>query len=127
MNNPRPVLVVDDEYYVTRAISYLLQEDGFKCIAKNDSEGIAELAEKELPLVIILDINMPKTDGFTLCKDIRANHKLDDSVIIILTARGQEEDIERGLKLGANEYILKPFNPVELRDKVKAIYNQRAA
>lgn len=118
----RPVLVVDDEYYVTRGISYLLQDEGLSCISKNESEGVIALVDKERPQVIVLDINIPKVDGFQILKEIRQRKEFDDVVIMILSARGHEEDIQTGLKLGANEYILKPFNPLELRDKIKAVY-----
>ncbi len=125
MAKNRPVLIIDDEYYVTRGISYLLQDEGLVCITKNDSEGIIELVTKETPQVIVLDINIPKVDGFQICKELREHKEFDDVVIMILTARGHEEDIQTGLKLGANEYILKPFNPLELRDKIKAVYAAR--
>lgn len=118
----RPVLVVDDEYYVTRGISYLLQDEGISCITKNDSEGVIDLVNKERPQVIVLDINIPKVDGFQILKEIRQRKEFDDTVVMILSARGHEDDIQTGLKLGANEYILKPFNPLELRDKIKTIY-----
>ncbi len=120
--NARPVLVIDDEYYVTRGISYLLQDEGLTCISKNDSEGVLELVDKERPQVIVLDINIPKIDGFQILKQIRQRKDFDDMVIMVLTARGHEEDIENGMALGANEYILKPFNPLDLRDKIKAVY-----
>ena len=120
--NVRPVLVVDDEYYVTRGISYLLQDEGLSCITKNDSDGVVDLVAKERPQVIVLDINIPKIDGFQILKEIRQRKDFDDVVIMILTARGHEEDVQAGLALGANEYILKPFNPLELRDKIKAVY-----
>jgi len=123
----RPVLVVDDEFYVTKAISYRLQEEGLKCIAKNNSDGIVKLVDEENPLVVILDVNMPKINGFTICKELRENPKYQDISILLLTARGQQEDIDKGMKLGATEYILKPFNPLELRDKIKAIYQNHQA
>lgn len=122
MENARPVLIVDDEYYVTRGISYLLQDEGLACVTKNDSDGVVALVAKERPQVIVLDINIPKVDGFQVLKEIRQHGEFDDVVIMILSARGHEEDIQTGLKLGANEYILKPFNPLELRDKIKAVY-----
>lgn len=118
----RPVLVIDDEYYVTRGISYLLQDEGLSCITKNDSEGVIDLVNKERPQVIVLDINIPKVDGFQILKEIRQRKEFDDVIVMILSARGHEEDIQTGLKLGANEYIPKPFNPLELRDKIKAVY-----
>lgn len=123
--NIRPVLVVDDEYYVTRGISYLLQDEGLSCITKNDSDGVIELIAKERPQVIVLDINIPKVDGFQILKEVRQRKDFDDVVILVLTARGHEEDVQTGLSLGANEYILKPFNPLELRDKIKAVYAAR--
>lgn len=120
-NEGKSVLVVDDEYYVTRAISYLLKEEGIRCITKNDVDGITEILDKDAPEVILLDINLPKKDGFAICRDIRANEKYNDMKIIFLTARGQQEDINKGMKLGAEDYILKPFNPIELLDKIKVL------
>lgn len=122
MKKARPVLVVDDEYYVTRGISYLLQDEGLACITKNDSDGVIKLVEKERPQVIVLDINIPKVDGFQILRELRQRKEFDDVVVLILSARGHEEDIQTGIKLGASEYILKPFNPLDLRDKIKAVY-----
>lgn len=118
----RPVLVLDDEYYVTRAISFLLKEEGLKCVTKNDSEDLYEILDRDHPKVVFLDINMPKKNGFEICKEIRANEKYDDIKIVFLTARGQEDDIKKGLDLGAESYILKPFNPIELLEMVKTMY-----
>ena len=127
MKKTRPVLIIDDEYYVTRGISYLLQDEGVDCITKNDSEGVLELIAKERPQVIVLDVNIPQVNGFQVCKEIRQHAEFNDVVILMLSARGHDEDIQTGLGLGANEYILKPFNPLELRDKIKAVYALKKA
>ncbi len=125
MGDGRPVVVVDDEFYVTKAISYLLQEDGLRCITTNNADDAIGLVEKENPLVVILDVNMPQVNGFAICKKLRENPKNDDIAIVMLTARGQQEDVDMSKKLGATDYVLKPFNPIDLRDKIKAIYSAR--
>ncbi|MBI5178576.1 MAG: response regulator [Nitrospinae bacterium] len=120
----RPILVIDDEFHVTRALAFLLEENHFGCIAQNSAENLHEILEKNMPKVVVLDINMPKMDGFEVCQSIRADNKYDDVVIIILSGRSQKEDMDKAFQSGANEYFVKPFSPLALRDKILSIYGE---
>lgn len=121
MKAARPILILDDEHHVTRSLAYLLENNGFICITQNDSRALAELMEKSRPGVVILDINMPEMDGYQICRQIRANKDYDDVAIIFLSGRNRQEDIDKAFDAGANEFFVKPFSPIELRDKIKSI------
>lgn len=118
----RPVLVVDDEFHITHAVTGLLKSGGRTCIGINSSQGIMELIDKRRPRVIVLDVNMPDTDGLEICRTIRSKSKYDDLIIIMMTALGSDEDIAAGFEAGADEYVLKPFHPIELQKKIDSYY-----
>ncbi|MBI3794049.1 MAG: response regulator [Nitrospinae bacterium] len=117
----RPVLAIDDEFYVTKAIHHMMEQDGVRCIIKTDPLLALDIIRAENPLVVVLDINMPGKDGLTLCKEIKSAYP--GITIYLLTAQGKSEDVEAGLKCGAAEYITKPFSPTDLRKKIRAIYS----
>jgi len=119
----RPVLVVDDEFHITHAVTSLLKIYGRTCIAKNESQGVMELIDKQHPRVVVLDINMPDRNGLEICRAIRSEAKYDDLKIIMMTALGSDEDIKRGFEAGADEYVLKPFHPIELQKKIDSYYS----
>ena len=112
------ILVVDDERPIAEILKYNLEKEGYSVILAYDGEEALRLAQEEEPALIILDIMMPKKDGFTVCREIRA-HK--DIPIIMLTARETELDKVLGLELGADDYVTKPFSARELTARVKAI------
>jgi DNA-binding response OmpR family regulator len=122
MSIQRPILLLDDERHVTRALSYLLGNHSFTCITSNSPNNVMQIMENENPLVVLLDVTMPGTDGFEVCKQVRAQEKFADTKIIMLSGIGQKEHIERAYELGADDYMLKPFSPMELLDKIKNIY-----
>ena len=101
------ILVVDDERPIEEILKYNLEKEGYSVILAYDGEEALRLVEQEEPALIILDIMMPKKDGFTVCREIRA-HK--DIPIIMLTARETELDKVLGLELGADDYVTKPFS-----------------
>ncbi len=111
------ILVVDDEASIVNIISYSLMKEGYEYITANDGEEGLELFKKENPDLVLLDIMMPKMDGYTLCKKIRASA---DTPIIMLTARADEVDKVLGLEMGADDYVTKPFSNRELMARVKA-------
>ena len=119
----RPVLVVDDEFHITHAVTTLLKMYGRTCIATNESRGIMELIDKEYPRVVVLDIKMPDKDGLEICRAIRSEARYDDLKIIMMTALGGDEDVRRGFEAGADEYVLKPFHPVELQKIIDSYYS----
>lgn len=111
------ILVVDDEQSIVEIIAYNLKKEGFNVICAEDGERALELFSSENPDLILLDIMMPKIDGYTVCKTIR---QTSDVPIIMITARADEIDKVMGLELGADDYVTKPFGNRELIARVKA-------
>jgi len=112
------ILVVDDEKRMVRFIRLNLEQDGFQVIsAYNGSEALEQVRTK-LPNLVLLDVMMPDIDGFEVLKKIR---EASNVPVIMLTAKGEENDRIRGLELGADDYVTKPFSPRELVSRVKAV------
>ncbi len=118
----KKILVADDEPDVLFMTAFSLRTvGGFEVIeARNGLEAV-ELAQKERPDVIILDIKMPRMNGYEACRRLREIEGLADTPIIFLSAKGQRHEIEEGFEAGATDYILKPFAPEELITKVRQI------
>ena len=104
-------LVVDDDRVLADVLAFTLRREGFQVILAYDGEAALRRWTEEQPDLIVLDVNMPKLDGFAVCRRIRAQA---DTPIILLTVRGEEDDIVHGLGLGADDYITKPFSPRQL-------------
>jgi two-component system alkaline phosphatase synthesis response regulator PhoP len=113
------VLVVDDEQSIVTLLRYNLEQAGFEVITAVDGESGRDLAEQELPDIIILDLMLPKLDGMEVCKQLR--QKKISIPILMLTAKDEEFDKVLGLELGADDYMVKPFSPREVIARVKAI------
>lgn len=117
-------LVVDDDRVLADLVAFTLRREGFQVIQAHDGEaGLRRWTEEE-PDIIILDVNMPKLDGFTVCRRIREE---SDVPIIMLTVRGEEDDIVQGLELGADDYIPKPFSPRQLVARAQAVLRRAGA
>jgi DNA-binding response OmpR family regulator len=113
------ILLVDDEPSIIKLARLYLEREGFHIQAARDGEAALEVALREQPALIVLDVMLPKLDGFEVCRRLRAaNHP---SAILMLTARDEDIDKILGLELGADDYLTKPFNPRELVARVKAI------
>lgn len=112
------ILVVDDEKRMVRFIRLNLEQDGFKVIQAFNGTEALEQVRKNLPDLVLLDVMMPDIDGFEVLKKIRQASTVP---VIMLTAKGEEEDRIRGLELGADDYITKPFSPREMVSRVKAV------
>lgn len=115
------ILVVDDEIDILTLLQYNLEKNGFKAITAKDGPDAIELAKKEIPDLIILDIMLPSMEGTEVCKAIRRQEATRHIPIIMLTAKGEEVDRIVGLELGADDYITKPFSPRELILRVRAV------
>ncbi|NLA27958.1 MAG: response regulator transcription factor, partial [Firmicutes bacterium] len=113
------ILVVDDERPIAEILQYNLEKEGYEVILAYDGEEALERLEQDHPDLVLLDIMLPKKDGFTVCREIRAQQKRIP--IIMLTARETEIDKVLGLELGADDYVTKPFSARELLARVKAI------
>ncbi|MDX1435781.1 MAG: response regulator, partial [Anaerolineales bacterium] len=120
----RRVLVVDDEERMVRFIRLNLEHDGFEVVeAYNGNQAIERLRDT-LPDVVLLDVMLPDMDGFEVLELLR---EVSDVPVIMLTARGEEEDRVRGLELGADDYVTKPFSPRELVSRVRAVLRRSEA
>ncbi len=117
-NHKEKILVVDDEASIRRILETRLSMIGYTVVTAADGDEALAVYKKELPNLIILDIMMPRLDGYGVCQEIR---KDSDIPIIMLTALGDVADRITGLELGADDYVVKPFSPKELEARIKAI------
>lgn len=114
----KKVLIVDDDSNICELLRLYLEKDGFNTIIANDGESAVDMFNTEEPDIILLDIMLPKLDGWQVCRAIR---KLSDVPIIMLTAKGETFDKILGLDLGADDYVTKPFDSKEVVARVKAV------
>lgn len=122
MTNKR-ILIADDNENIRDALTYLLEDEGYELeLARDGADALRKVRERR-PNILFLDIMMPEVNGYDVCRAIRNDPNLKDIYIIMLTAKGQIAEQERGKEVGANEYIVKPFSPMELLAKVKQILN----
>ena len=115
------VLIVDDEPTIVETIRYNLEKVGFRTLTANDGKRAVELAQRELPDLVTLDVMLPEHDGFEVCRLLRQDPRTKRIPIILLTVKNDESDKIVGLELGADDYMTKPFSPKELVARVKAI------
>ena len=126
-NRKTKVLIIEDDSYISEMYRIKFESENFETVVKNDGvEGI-KFMEKNIPDIILLDIVMPKMDGFSVLKTIKKNPKLDKIPVILLTNLSQKENIERGFDLGASSYIIKAhFTPSEVVEKIKEVLKQES-
>ena len=117
----RTILVVDDEPFICRSLTFILRKDNYRVMeARNGEEALAAIREHK-PDLVFLDVMMPKMNGFQVTEQVRADASLTGVKIILLTAKGQECDREVGLIAGANDYMTKPFSPAKILDRTREI------
>jgi two-component system, OmpR family, alkaline phosphatase synthesis response regulator PhoP len=115
------VLVVDDEPNILLSLRYLMTQSGYEVrTARDGAEAMAELTQRP-PDLVLLDVMMPKLDGYSICERIRANPALAETRVIMLTARGREIERQKGFALGADDYITKPFSTKDAMARVAAV------
>ncbi|MDP2921858.1 MAG: response regulator transcription factor [Candidatus Omnitrophota bacterium] len=115
------VLIIEDEKDIVKVLDYNLKKEGFRVLSANNGEDGLDMARKEHPDLIILDLMLPELDGLEVCKAVKNDTKITHIPIIILTAKAQEADKIVGLELGADDYVTKPFSPRELIARIKAV------
>ena len=119
----RKVLVVDDEKLIVKGIRFSLEQDGMEVDCAYDGEEALEMAHANRYDIILLDVMLPKLDGFQVCQQIR---EFSSVPIVMLTAKGDDMDKILGLEYGADDYITKPFNMLEVKARLKAIMRRTA-
>jgi two-component system alkaline phosphatase synthesis response regulator PhoP/two-component system response regulator VicR len=121
----RKIMAVDDERHIVRLIQVNLERAGFQVITAFDGPDALKKVEIEKPDCIVLDVMMPKMDGFEVLKRLQANPETREIPIIMLTAKAQDADVFRGWASGVSAYLTKPFNPLELITFVRRILSGR--
>jgi DNA-binding response OmpR family regulator len=120
----KSILVVEDEPNIVLSLQFLMKQAGFDVrVARDGDEALREVGIRA-PDLILLDVMIPKRDGYDVCQTIRANPDWAYIYIIMLTAKGRDVDREKGISLGANDYVTKPFSTRDLTEKVKTILNK---
>jgi DNA-binding response OmpR family regulator len=117
----RSVLVVDDEPNIVLSLEFLMRQAGYAVRVARDGEAALKAVEDDPPELILLDVMMPKRDGFDVCQTVRANPAWKGVRIVLLTAKGRDIEREKGMALGADDYITKPFSTREVVRRVKQL------
>ena len=118
---PKKVLIAEDEDNILVSLEFLMRNDGYEVwIATRGDEVMAGIRHFR-PDLVLLDVMLPRRNGFELCSDIRKNAEWDAMKIIIISAKGREYEVRRGLNAGANAYVTKPFSTSELREQVRQL------
>ncbi|NNE09455.1 MAG: response regulator [Gemmatimonadetes bacterium] len=116
----RKILIVDDEVYILHILDFSLGAEGYEVITAADGEEALEKARQERPDLVVLDVMMPKVDGFEACRRLKNDPETRELPVILLTAKGREVDRKMGIEVGADDYIVKPFSPSKLIQKIES-------
>jgi DNA-binding response OmpR family regulator len=125
MDKPR-VLIVEDEPHILLSLEVLLERAGYATISARDGEEGLRLIRQLRPDVVLLDVMMPKRNGYEVCQAVKADPELRAIPVIMLSAKGQEVEVLKGLDLGATAYVTKPFGNVEVLEAIRAALTARA-
>ena len=118
------ILVVDDEIYIVHILDFSLGMEGYEVLTALDGEQAVDKARSEHPDLIVLDIMMPKLDGYETCKILKAGEDTKSIPVILLSAKGRNVDQKIGFEVGADDYITKPFSPRKLVERINALLGQ---
>ncbi|MGB5560078.1 MAG: response regulator, partial [Paracoccaceae bacterium] len=121
------ILIVDDDAEIRRLLVDYLARNGYDALAARDGREMWHVLERHVVDLIVLDLMLPGSDGLTLCRDLRANSRTANLPVLMLTARGEETDRIVGIEMGADDYLVKPFNPRELLARIKSILRRTRA
>lgn len=116
------ILVVDDEPHLLRSLTFVLAKEGYKITMAGDGEEALKKISEETPDLILLDVMMPKKNGYEVLETLRKIPECNNIYVIILSAKGSDNDRVKALSVGANEFISKPFSPIEMVARVKNIF-----
>jgi DNA-binding response OmpR family regulator len=124
MPKGKKILIAEDDTDIRCLVAYSLEYVGYDVVQALNGDEAVELAESERPDLILLDVRMPRMNGYEACAVLRSRESTRDIPVVFLSARGQEAEIRRGLDMGAEEYILKPFAPDDLYQRVGSILDR---
>lgn len=120
------ILVADDEPFIARSLSYILEKNGYEVYVASDGQEAVEIAQEVNPDVVFLDVMMPGKDGYQVCREMRSNGNLK-ARIILLTAKGQPSDIKEAFDSGADAYMPKPFSPAQIVETVRKMVGRESS
>ncbi len=115
------ILIADDEPNILISLEFLMKREGYDVKLARDGQEALDAIIQHRPALVLLDVMMPKKSGFDVCQEVRARADVGRTPILMLTARGRDTDVAKGLELGANAYMTKPFSTKELVEKVKEL------
>jgi DNA-binding response OmpR family regulator len=124
LSGRRTILVVDDDAFIRRPLEFILRQEGFDPITADGGDACLARLSETRPDLIIMDVMMPGTDGFELCRSIKQESRYAKIPVILLSARNRELDRQRGLTSGAADFLTKPYSPAELLGRVREILGQ---
>jgi DNA-binding response OmpR family regulator len=115
------ILIADDDAFIRRPLEWILAQEGFDPETASDGDECMETLRSNPPDLLILDVMMPGLDGFEICRRMKDDPKLRQIPVVLLSARGREHDRERGMALGAAEYMTKPYSPTDLMQRIRGL------
>lgn len=115
------ILIADDEPNILISLEYLMKREGYEVHLAHDGEEALDALRREHPRLMLLDVMMPKKTGFEVCQELRADDTVKDTLVLMLTAKGRDTDIAKGMAMGADAYMTKPFSTQELVQKVREL------
>jgi len=120
------ILIADDEPNILISLEFLMKREGYEVLLARDGQEAMDAIARERPALVLLDVMMPIKSGFDVCCELRASETLRDTLVLMLTAKGRDTDVAKGLALGANGYMTKPFSTKELVQKVREMLGEAA-
>jgi two-component system, OmpR family, alkaline phosphatase synthesis response regulator PhoP len=117
----KKILIADDEQNIVISVEFLMRREGYEVSVAADGEAALERIRADRPDLVLLDVMMPKKNGFDVCQEVRADPAFAGTRILMLTARGRDTEVAKGLALGADGYMTKPFSTKDLVDKVREL------
>jgi DNA-binding response OmpR family regulator len=117
----KKILIADDEQNIVISLEFLMKREGFEVSVANDGEEAVNMIRAQRPDLVLLDVMMPKKSGFEVCQEIKADPALQSVRILMLTAKGRDTEVAKGLALGADAYMTKPFSTKELVERVRSM------
>ncbi|MBC9070992.1 response regulator [Thauera sp. CAU 1555] len=121
----KKILIVDDEQNIVISLEFLMKREGYEVSIANDGEEAVARIRSEQPDLVLLDVMMPKKSGFEVCQEIKSDPALKMVRILMLTAKGRDTEVAKGLAMGADAYMTKPFSTKDLVEKVRTMLSER--